>query len=110
MKTIAKPMMIRALTCIALINGAMMTSYAQSAESNQAVTRQSDPARWYQEETTPMAYFKTLKTEAQAVYQESSRACRREPRTQVQACLREARNTLQQDMTAAYRKSGMREK
>ena len=62
MKTIAKPMMIPALTCIALINGAMMTSYAQSAESKQAATRQGDPERWYQEETIPMAYFKYPET------------------------------------------------
>jgi len=42
------------------------------------------------------------------VHQLSVVACKQMDRTQQNQCLREARNTMQQDMADAYRKSGIR--
>ncbi|MFZ6758568.1 hypothetical protein ACO0K9_15300 [Undibacterium sp. Ji50W] len=107
METNTKINVIRALILMALLGTAILMSAAHGAEQNE-VTQQGDPARWYQEEMTPMAYFKTLKKEAEAVYQESSGACKQMEKKQVGPCLRAAKETLQQDMAAAYSKSGIK--
>jgi hypothetical protein len=73
-----------------------------------AIGQRGDPERWYQEEMTPMAYFKTLKKEAEAVYQLSVAECKRAERSQQSTCLREAKSVMQQDIADAYRKSGIR--
>ncbi len=89
--------------------GAAMLSPVQAADTDPpAISQSGDPQRWYQEEMTPMAYFKTLKKEAEAVYQLSVAECKRAERSQQSSCLREARATMQQDMAEAYRKSGIR--
>ncbi|MBC3919987.1 hypothetical protein H8L32_21130 [Undibacterium sp. CY18W] len=108
MKTNTKINALRVLTLMALLSTAILVSSAHAAEPNDAVTQQGDPARWYQEEMTPMAYFKTLKKEAEAVYQESSIACKQMGKKDAGPCLRAAKETLQQDMAAAYSKSGIR--
>jgi len=92
----------------ALMAAAMLGS-VQAADTDQtSISQRGDPERWYQEEMTPMAYFKTLKKEAEAVYQLSVAECKRAERSQQSACLREAKATMQQDMAEAYRKSGIR--
>ncbi|MFZ6732732.1 hypothetical protein ACO0LG_12480 [Undibacterium sp. Ji42W] len=94
----------------ALVSAAML-SPAQAADTDPNATSQNgDPQRWYQEEMTPMAYFKTLKKEAEAVYQLSVVECRRMARNQQSTCLSEAKSTMQQDMADAYRKSGIRQR
>ncbi len=92
----------------ALISGAMLSSALAADVDPTAISQRGDPERWYQEEMTPMAYFKTLKKEAEAVYQLSVIECKRVERSQQSACLREAKATMQQDMADAYRKSGIR--
>ncbi|MFZ6872625.1 hypothetical protein ACO0LF_11200 [Undibacterium sp. Di27W] len=91
-----------------LMSGAMLGS-AQAADVEPTVISQrGDPDRWFQEEMTPMAYFKTLKKEAEAVYQLSAIDCKRMERSQQSSCLRDAKATMQQDIADAYRKSGIR--
>ncbi|MES2036468.1 MAG: hypothetical protein V4495_01405 [Pseudomonadota bacterium] len=92
----------------ALISGAMLSPALAADVDPTAISQRGDPERWYQEEMTPMAYFKTLKKEAEAVYQLSVIECKRVERSQQNACLREAKATMQQDMADAYRKSGIR--
>jgi hypothetical protein len=77
-----------------------------NAQENRELTPAGEPARWFQEEMTPVAYFKTLKKEAEAVYQESAIACKRMDSARRNECLRAAKDTLQQDMAAARQKSG----
>ncbi|MFZ6742869.1 hypothetical protein ACO0LC_06585 [Undibacterium sp. JH2W] len=92
----------------ALMSGAVLGS-AQAADAEPPIISQrGDPERWFQEEMTPMAYFKTLKKEAEAVYQLSVIDCRRMERSQQSSCLRDAKATMQQDIAEAYRKSGIR--
>ncbi|PXX44036.1 hypothetical protein [Undibacterium pigrum] len=106
MKT-TKQQLIKGMLCTLL--GAAMLSPAFAADTDPtAISQRGDPERWYQEEMTPMAYFKTLKKEAEAVYQLSSMECKRAERSQQSACLREAKATMQQDIAEAYRKSGIR--
>lgn len=91
-----------------LISGAMLNPALAADVDPKAIAQRGDPERWYQEEMTPMAYFKTLKKEAEAVYQLSVSECKRGQGNQQSACLREAKATMQQDMADAYRKSGIR--
>ncbi|MFZ6638889.1 hypothetical protein ACO0LL_04065 [Undibacterium sp. TC4M20W] len=92
----------------ALISGAMLSPALAADTDATAISQRGDPERWFQEEMTPIAYFKTLKKEAEAVYQLSVAECRRAERSQQSACVREAKATMQQDMADAYRKSGIR--
>lgn len=108
METTTKINAIRVLIFMVLLGTAILVSTAHAAEQTEAVAQQGDPARWYQEEMTPMAYFKTLKKEAEAVYQESSIACKKMGKSQAGPCLRAAKETLQQDMADAYSKSGIK--
>ncbi len=79
---------------------AMQAGWAQglAPESN---SRTGDPARWYQEDTTPRARVQTLKKEAGAAYQEALAECKKAERTTRAACLQEARTIFQQDMSDA---------
>ena len=108
MKTTNKINMLRALTFTALISSAIVISSVQAEVPNEAISQPGDPVRWYQEEMTPMAYFKTLKKEAEAVYQLSVMDCKRMQGNQGRQCLRDAKDVLQQDIAAAYQKSGIK--
>jgi len=102
-----KQQLVAGILC-ALIGGAMASPALAADTDPAAISQRGDPERWYQEEMTPMAYFKTLKKEAEAVYQLTTIECKRLERSQQSACLREAKATMQQDMADAYRKSGIR--
>ncbi|MBC3911327.1 MULTISPECIES: hypothetical protein [Undibacterium] len=106
MKT-TKQRLIAGIFCALFSSGVLSPALAADVDPT-TIAQRGDPERWYQEETTPMAYFKTLKKEAEAVHQLSVVACKQMDRTQQNQCLREARNTMQQDMADAYRKSGIR--
>lgn len=79
---------------------AMQTGWAQGLAPNN-YSQAGDPARWYQEDTTPRARFQTLKKEAGAAYQEALAECKKVERTTRAACMQEARAIFKQDMTDA---------
>ena len=65
------------------------------------VAQAGDPARWYQEDTTPRARFDTLKKEAGAAHRIAQNACKKTKGVTRMACMQEARNVLGQDIGAA---------
>ncbi|MFZ6658160.1 hypothetical protein [Undibacterium sp. TJN19] len=105
MKNSTKKNILRTVILSGFVGMASCLSYA-NAQENRELTSAGEPARWFQEEMTPLAYFKTLKKEAEAVYQESAMDCKRMDSARRNECLRAAKNTLQQDMAAARQKSG----
>ena len=91
---------LRTLIGTAVCTLAMQAGWAQglAPDSN---SRAGDPARWYQEDTTPRARFQTLKKEAGAAYQEALADCKRAERATRATCMREARALFEQDLAAA---------
>lgn len=92
--------LIRAVACAAVCLLTMRAGLAEEIHMNREA-QGADPARWYQEDMTPQARFKTLKKEAGAAYREAVLQCRSAERGERAACLREARANFQNDMTAA---------
>lgn len=65
------------------------------------VAQAGDPARWYQEDTTPRARFDALKKEAGAAHRIAQKECKKTKGVARIACMQEARNMLGQDLGAA---------
>jgi hypothetical protein len=90
----------RTIFGIILCTLAMHAGWAQglAPDSN---AQAGDPARWYQEDTTPRARLQTLKKEAGAAYQEALTECKKAERTARATCMQEARAIFEQDLTDA---------
>jgi uncharacterized glyoxalase superfamily metalloenzyme YdcJ len=82
----------------------MNTGFAQDADQHN-IQQAGDPQRWYQEQPTSEDYYKTLKKEAGAAYDEAVIACKRGAGANRAACMQEAHKTLAQDLIDAKAKS-----
>jgi hypothetical protein len=60
-----------------------------------------DPSRWYTPDATPQQQAGTSRKEAQAAFQEAIAACRVVARGERQACIKEAKDNLKDDLNAA---------
>jgi hypothetical protein len=60
-----------------------------------------DPARWHNEDMSRQARLRTLQKEIGAAYEEQKKACRAGPAVERDGCLRQARQTWQEDMKNA---------
>ena len=103
MKTISQQFswtLIGAALCLV----AMSSASAQDA-ATQNIDRPGDPARWYQEDMTPHAYYLTLTKEAGAAYGEAVSECKHSDSSDRARCLQEARRVFKQDMADAKLKS-----
>lgn len=69
-----------------------------TARQQAAEIARGAPARWSQEDVTMAARLKTMRKEIAAALQESQGACRNGPREERAACLKQARDTYNQDM------------
>jgi hypothetical protein len=88
------------IIAIAVCALTMHAGWAQNPAPDSSA-QPGDPARWYQEDTTPSARFQTLKKEAGAAYRESLNECKKVERATRTACMQEARTTFEQDMANA---------
>ncbi|MDB5823380.1 MAG: hypothetical protein JWR21_2084 [Herminiimonas sp.] len=80
-------------TAIAIAAGALMIHSGWAAGPSRGESMQDrDPARWYQEDTTPRAHFQTSQKEAGAAYKEALADCKqdRSARSERSVCLRRA--------------------
>jgi len=75
-----------------------------SAQSAPGIAEPGDPARWYQQDSTPHDYYLTLKKEAEAAYQEAKMSCQAEDRAVRSACLKDAQAQYKQDLQDAKTK------
>lgn len=91
---------LRAVVGTAIYALAMHASWAQDLVAGSGA-QAGDPARWYQENTTPRARMKSLKKEAAAAYQEARTECRTVARSMRTACLKEARTIFEQTLADA---------
>ena len=96
---------LRTIIGAAVCTLALQARWAQGL-APESHSRTSDPARWYQDDTTPRARFQTLKKEAGAAYQEAVTDCKRAERASRATCMQEARTLFEQDMTAARQQTG----
>lgn len=81
---------------------ACLTSLAQAQTAPPVAGPQaSDPARWYQPDSTPQAQLRTLQKEIGAALAEAKKACRQEAPANRPACLKDAQDTYRQDMANA---------
>jgi hypothetical protein len=92
-------------TAVAFAAGALMihSGWAQGL-ADREIAQAGDPARWYQEDTTPRAHFQTSQKEAGAAYQEALRDCKREDRvarSERTACLHNAATHFDEAMADA---------
>ncbi len=69
-----------------------------TARKQAAEIARGEPARWSHEDFTMGARLKTMRKEIAAALQESQGACRNGPSELRAACLKQARDTYQQDM------------
>ena len=69
------------------------TAHKQAAE-----IARGEPARWSHEDMSMAARLKNKRKEIAAALQESQGVCRSRPREERAACLKQARDTYQQDM------------
>lgn len=60
-----------------------------------------DPSRWYQPDTTPKQRAANMRKEAQAAYQEAVKACREGDKGERKACMKEAKDNLNEELSAA---------
>jgi delta 1-pyrroline-5-carboxylate dehydrogenase len=99
-------------TAIAIAAGALMIHSGWAAGPSRGDGMQDrDPARWYQEDTTPRAHFQTSQKEAGAAYKEALDDCKREERTaraERAACLRRAATQYDEAMAEARQARGSR--
>jgi hypothetical protein len=104
MKTTAKNVLKSA---IAITAGALMMHSGWAAGPSRGESMQDrDPARWYQEDTTPRAHFQTSQKEAGAAYKEALADCKREDRSarsERAVCLRQAATNYDEAMAEARR-------
>ena len=63
--------------------------------------RRGDPARWYRDDATRQARLRTLQKEIGAAYEEAKHACRETAAAGRGACLKEARESYEQEMKNA---------
>jgi hypothetical protein len=87
---------LRAAALAALCYFAMAAGHAQHA-----TPQVGDPSRWYVDDTTAQAQLRTLRKEIGAAFQEAQAECKRMPAADRGACMKDARNTYQQDMANA---------
>jgi hypothetical protein len=92
-------------TAIAIAAGALMIHSGWAAGPSRGESMQDrDPARWYQEDTTPRAHFQTSQKEAGAAYKEALADCKREERSERaerNGCLRRATMNYNEAMAEA---------
>ena len=93
-KHIAHPLSALLLACMA------PWALAQTAPPT-GMPQPSDPARWYQPDSTPQAQLRTLHKEIGAALSEAKKACRQEAPANRSACLKAAQDTYRQDMANA---------
>ena len=79
---------------------ALHTASAQGLAIDR-VAQADSPARWYQEDTTPQARFRTLKKEAGAAQQEALSECKKLEYATRSACIKKARATFELDLDDA---------
>ena len=60
-----------------------------------------DPGRWYNHDSTAADQLRTVRKEIAAALQEATLACKRQPASERNACMKEARSTYQHDMVNA---------
>ncbi|MBA5636037.1 hypothetical protein H3H37_03105 [Duganella sp. LX20W] len=60
-----------------------------------------DPGRWYSHDSTAADQLRTVRKEIAAALQEATLACKRQPASERNACMKEARSTYQHDMVNA---------
>ncbi|GEM_PF-519871 len=70
------------------------------AHKQAAEIARGDPARWSREDFSDAARVANLRKEIGAALQESQGACRSQPKAERAACMKQARDTYQQDMAA----------
>lgn len=92
-------------TAVAFAAGALMihSGWAQGL-AGADLAQAGDPARWYQEDSTPRARFQTSQKEAGAAYQEALLDCKREDRvarSERNACLHNAAAQFDEAMADA---------
>jgi len=77
-----------------------------SARQQAAEIARGDPPRWFREDATSAARLRTLQKEIGAALNEARNACRKLPKAERAACMKQARETWQQDMAAAREQAG----
>ena len=96
------------IACGVLATSLMTLAHAQShttppenAKLQKQEIAKGDPARWYQDDSTPSQQMRTLRKEIAAAFQEANIACKREPGKERASCLKDARDTYRHDMANA---------
>jgi len=77
------------------------TTPPQNAQLQKSEISKGDPARWYQDDTSPAAQLRTLRKEIGAALAEANLACKQGPAAERRSCLKEAQATYRQDMAKA---------
>ena len=90
-----------ALAGAALAAQASNTTPPQNAQLQKSEIAKGDPARWYQDDTSPAAQLRTLRKEISAALAEANLACKQGPAAERRSCLKEAQATYRQDMAKA---------
>lgn len=72
-----------------------------SARQQASDIARGDPARWFREDASEQERLRTLHKEIGAAYAEAKAACREAAASDRAACLKQARDTWQQDLANA---------
>lgn len=100
--------LLRAALCALLLPAAALAQHTSDATVPPAAARQQaseiargDPARWYSADATEQERLRTLQKEIGAAYAEAKAACNALAAAERPACLKQARDTWQQDLANA---------
>lgn len=91
------------------VAGTLLTQAGIGAES-QAGPAKGDPDRWYQENVSPIAVFRSAKKEDQAALRDALLLCKDLPRQDQAACVRAAKRNYEEDIAMARQRTGVHEK
>ena len=72
-----------------------------TARKQEAELARGGPFRWNEEDVTPAARLRTIRKETAAALQENLGVCKADPAAERSACMKEARDTYQQEMAGA---------
>lgn len=101
--------MLQTLLAAIVVAGVFLNHSASAADiPSQATT--GDPARWYEENTTPTAVFRNSKKEDQAALKDAVVLCKELRRPEQASCLKAARSNYEQDLASARERNGVHEK
>jgi len=87
------------MACAAWAAQAQDTTPPQNAQVQRQEIAKGDPARWHHEDTSVAGQTKILRKEIAAALAEAKVACRKGPASERSACLKDAQDTYQHDMS-----------